>query len=62
MKTTTQTFPQQTTPAQLRTFCEVFACSVAYQGARSSAFVAKSNRPIPLFEAIAPAGFRQVGE
>ena len=51
MKTTTQTSPQQTAQAQLRTFCEVFACSVTYQGSRSSAFVAKSNRPIPLFQA-----------
>ena len=25
-----QTFSQQTTPQDLQTFCEVFACSVAY--------------------------------
>ena len=59
MKTTTQMSLQQKNQVDLSTFCEVFACSVAYQGARSSAFVAKSNRPIPLFQAVRPEDLAQ---
>lgn len=35
-----QTFPRQNTPRELQTFCEVFACSVAYP-------VPKNRDPYP---------------